>query len=79
MNKTKIAICMKDLEYQMRFVNCIMNHYNHQYELHVFTNPEQLLEAKPKEYTVIITGEYNTDEMAEFVEKGNWIDRKSVV
>lgn len=71
MNKTKIAICMKDLEYQMRFVNCFMNHYNHQYELHVFTNPEQLLEAKPKEYTVIITGEYNTAEMAEFVEKGD--------
>lgn len=71
MNKTKIAICMKDLEYQRRFVNCFMNHYNHQYELHVFTNSEQLLEAKPKEYTVIITEEYSTEEMAEFVEKGD--------
>lgn len=70
MNKTRIAICMKDLEYQTRFVNCFMNHYNHQYELHVFTNKEQLLETNSKEYTAIITGEYSTDEMAEFVERG---------
>ena len=71
MRKTKLAIGMSDLEYQIRFVNCFMNHYNHQYELHVFTNSEQLLEAKPKEYTVIITEEYNTEEMAKFVEKGD--------
>ena len=70
MNKIKMAICMSDLEYQVRFVNCFMNHYNHQYELHVFTNKSQLLQAKPKEYAVIITGEYITEEMTEFVEKG---------
>ena len=61
---------MQDLEYQIRFVNCFMNHYNHQYELHVFTNREQLLQAQFKEYAVIITGECNTEEMTEFVEKG---------
>ena len=61
---------MQDLEYQIRFVNCFMNHYNHQYELHVFTDKEQLLEANSKEYAVIITGEYSTKEMAKFVEKG---------
>ena len=70
MNKIKIAICMQDLEYQMRFVNCFMNHYNHQYELHVFSSPMQMEESSPKEYAVIITGEYSTEEMAFFVEKG---------
>ena len=70
MNKTKLAICMEDLEYQSRFVNCFMNHYNHQYELHVFTVKEQLLETSPQQYAVIITGEYNTDAMTKFVERG---------
>ena len=60
---------MKDLEYQTRFVNCFINHYNHQYELHVFTALEQMETITPKEYAVIITGEYTTDEMLHFVEK----------
>ena len=75
MNKTKLAICMKDLEYQKRFVNCFMNHYKHQYELHVFTNLEQLSSVDSLEYAVIITGEYTTDELAVFVEKGEIILR----
>jgi hypothetical protein len=70
MNKTKLAVCMKDLEYQKRFVNCFINHYKHQYELHVFTNLEQLLRVDSAEYAVIITGEYTTDEIADFVERG---------
>ena len=73
MYKTKLAICMKDLEYQDRFVSCFMNHYNHQYELHVFTNPLQMKEADLKEYAVIITGEYNTDEMSNFAKNGEII------
>ena len=60
---------MKDLEYQNRFVSCFMNHYNHQYELHVFTSPSQLEEAGRMEYAVIITGEYNTEELTIFVER----------
>lgn len=73
MNKTKLAICMKDLEYQTRFVNCFMNHYKNLYELHVFTQLEQLKEATPLEYAVIITGEYTIEEMANFVERGEII------
>lgn len=73
MNKIKLAICMKDLEYQKRFVNCFMNHYKHQYELHVFTNLEQLSSVDSLEYAVIITGEYTTDEIADFVERGEII------
>lgn len=70
MEKIKLAICMKDLEYQNRFVNCFMNHYRQQYELHVFTNLDHLKQSKPLEYAVIITGEYSTEEMASFVERG---------
>jgi len=73
MSKTTLAICMKDLEYQDRFVSCFMNHYNHQYELHVFTNPKQMEASDPMGYAVIITGEYSTDEMAIFVERGEVI------
>lgn len=64
---------MKDLEYQTRFVSCFMNHYNHQYELHVFTSPSQMQEANRMEYAAIITGEYSTEEMAFFVESGEII------
>lgn len=70
MNKIKLAICMKDLEYQGRFVNCFMNHYKHLYELHVFTQVEQLKEAVACTYAVVITGEYTTEERMDFVEKG---------
>jgi len=70
MRKIKLAICMKDQEYQVRFVNCFMNHYKHQYELHVFTGLDQLKKSKPLDYAAIITGEYSIDEMASFVERG---------
>ena len=70
MNKIKLAICMKDQEYQSRFVNCFMNHYMNLYELHVFTQLEQLQKTTPLEYAVIITGDYTTDEMTNFVERG---------
>lgn len=75
MRKTKLAICMTDLEYQERFVSCFMNHYNHQYELHVFTTPIQMEESSLMEYTVIITGEYSTEELEIFVERGEIILR----
>jgi len=73
MNKRKLAICLRDLEYQTRFVNCFMNHYKHQYEVHVFTNPEELKSAPSLDFAVIIIGEYNTDEIANFVERGEII------
>lgn len=75
MSKTKLAICMADLEYQARFVSCFLNHYNHQYEMHVFTSFLQMEESTPMEYAVIITGEYTTDELTIFVEKGEIILR----
>lgn len=73
MNKPRLAICMKDLEYQARFVNCFMNHYKNLYELHVFTQLDQLNEENPLEYAVIITSEYTIEDMRNFVERGEVI------
>ena len=73
MNKPKLAICMKDLEYQARFVNCFMNHYKNMYELHVFTHLDQLKEETPLVYAIIITGEYTLEDMMCFVERGEII------
>ena len=73
MNKPKLAICMKDLEYQARFVNCFMNHYKNMYELHVFTHLDQLKEENPLAYAVIITGEYTLEDMMNFVDRGEII------
>ena len=73
MNKPKLAICMKDLEYQARFVNCFMNHYKNMYELHVFTHLDQLKEENPLVYAIIITGEYTLEDMMNFVERGEII------
>lgn len=73
MDKVKLAICIKDPEYQARFVNCFINHYKHQYEVHVFTNLEDLQNSKPLEFAVIITGEYTTEELTKFVERGEII------
>ena len=64
---------MGDLEYQTRFVGCFMNHYNHLYELHVFTSASQMESSNQMEYEIIITGEYTTDDMAIFVERGGII------
>ena len=35
MEKIKLGVCMKDEEYQTRFVKCILNHYKEVYEVHV--------------------------------------------
>ena len=50
-----------------------MNHYKSLYELHVFTELEQLRKAHPLEYAVIITGEYTKEDMMNFVERGESI------
>lgn len=50
MGKVKLAICMEDETYQNRLVKCLMNHYDGRYELHIFKNPQELLEACDCDY-----------------------------
>ena len=58
MEKSKIAICIGDKKYQDRFVKCIMNHYANRYELHIFTDLEEL-SSSDERYSLMITGDYS--------------------
>lgn len=60
MGKIKLALCIEDREYQNRFTNCILNHYQSKFELHVFTKIEEYLQHQKEEYHgVIISGYEN--------------------
>lgn len=58
MSKLKLALCIEDREFQNRFTNCIMNHYQNQFELHVFTKEEEFGECKAIQYHGIIISGY---------------------
>lgn len=58
MGKLKLALCIEDREYQNRFTNCIMNHYQNQFELHVFTREEEFEEGAEANYHGIIFSGY---------------------
>ena len=70
MDKVKLAICMKDQEYQARFVNCFMNHYQYMYEVHAFSSLDELNMSASLAFAVIVSEEYSMKEMTCFVEKG---------
>ena len=68
MEKTRLAVCIKDEEYKLRFVNCIMKHYKEFFEVHVVNHVCVLTEENYKSFGIIITDEYE-DIGAEFVEE----------
>lgn len=57
MDKTKLAICMEDEEYEARFVKCVMNHYKESYEIHIVDDIEKIAEEQKREFHVIVTGD----------------------
>lgn len=59
MDKTKLAICIEDEEYEARFVKCVMNHYKESYEIHVFSSINEVVQEQKREFQVIITGDGN--------------------
>lgn len=61
MQKVKLAVCMGDHEYASRFTNCLLGHYGNQFELHIFTGTEQLLEASSQSYDVLICSDYTRE------------------
>lgn len=61
---------MKDQEYQRRFTNCLINHYRNQYEMHMYTDVEELKASNPKTYSSLIMDEYTMEGMTNFVEEG---------
>lgn len=44
MQKVRLAVCIGDTEYANRFTNCLLGYYRNQFELHIFTEPAQVLE-----------------------------------
>lgn len=59
MAKLKLALCMEDREYQNRFTNCILNHYQNQFELHVFTDIEEYMENREQVFHGMILSGYS--------------------
>lgn len=62
MDKTRLAICIGDAEYEARFVKCVMNHYRESYEIHVVDDICEIVEEPKREFHVVITGDGNTRE-----------------
>lgn len=57
MDKTKLAICIEDEEYEARFVKCVMNHYKQSYEIHVVNSIREIAEGHRGRFNVVITGD----------------------
>jgi hypothetical protein len=54
MEKVKLAACIGDCEYRNRFMRCLMGHYRDRFELHVFSEGDQLLEETGHTYDVLL-------------------------
>lgn len=57
MKKIKLAICMQDKEYQNRFTKCWMNHFKDSYEVHMFTDMEDVTQLKENKFEVFLVDE----------------------
>jgi len=57
MSKTKLAVCIGDAVYQNRFVKCLINHYQSQFEVSIFSDVSEIATQDAQEYEVIIVGD----------------------
>lgn len=70
MRKTTIALCLGEREYQERFEHCWMNHYKHQYDVYLFSEIQELLQADIKDCKVILTDIVKTTELEKLKQLG---------
>lgn len=63
MGKEKLAVCIGDENYRERFVQCLMNHYRHRFELHVFRSPEEVCNAQWPVGGLLIGSDYSQAEL----------------
>lgn len=54
MGKTKLGICMLDMEYMNRFIKCVMKHYRDSYEIHVLKQEASVEDENLEEMDIII-------------------------
>lgn len=55
--KTRLAVYIGDEEYQHRFVRCLINHYQSQFEVHAFTDESELQTWDMQECEVLLLGD----------------------
>ena len=53
MKKVRLGLCIGDNEYRLRFTNCIMNHYQEQVELHIYSENAELKRDR-KSYDIVL-------------------------
>ena len=70
MAKTRLAICIADEVYQNRFVKCLMNHYQSQFEVSVFTDVAEITALETQEYEVIIVGDCEKERLEVLAHRG---------
>ncbi len=70
MTKTKLAVCIGDEEYQTRFVRCLINHYQSQFEVFVFCNLAEITDQDAQEYEVIIVGDCDKGQVEILAQRG---------
>ena len=73
MAKTRLAVCIGDEEYQNRFVKCLMNHYENQFEVHSYSTVIELQNSDTQKEEVIIIGECGKEETEVFARKNKYI------
>lgn len=73
MQRAKIEVCMKDREYQARFVKCWMNHYQEYYELHIFTELNEMRYVEVETEKIILIEGYSEKEIEDVVKENNMI------
>lgn len=61
MQRIRLGICIGDNEYKTRFINCLMNHYRNQLELHIFSEADQI---------------DNTNDILVLADCMEWLDRQ---
>ncbi|MDD6505458.1 MAG: hypothetical protein PUF45_08510 [Lachnospiraceae bacterium] len=67
MRKIRLALCIGEPEYQTRLTSCMLTYYKSQFELFLFSDPQQLWEGQ-QEYDVILCGDY-PDEICSVAQK----------
>lgn len=71
MTKTKLAVCIGDEVYQNRFVKCLMNHYQSQFEVSIFTDVREITALEAQEYEVIVVGDCDKEGLEILAHRGN--------
>lgn len=70
MSKKKLGICIRDKDYEERFVRCMMNHYKEQYEIHVLSTLLEIIQFQERIFEAIITGDEEAASMVSLAKKG---------